>query len=662
MSIIGIKALVVDNNPVLLKAVSSILEQEGCHVLTAENGLEAIEIAKKEYPDIIFTDLIMPLVGGEKLCKVIRSTEDLQDTFLVILSAVILEERERILEEIDCDVCIAKGSLRDLRIHLQEAIDLYHKSESVPGRILGDSSQISGDDQDVSNVAKELLSQKYHLKEMLANLSEGIVELNQDGKIVSINNAAGKIIREKKENLIGRLIDDIMWESHSDDIKSWVDDDLVNKRGNVLDIEDKDPLIFGDSILTAYFLPVIKDGKHFAICILRDITRQYIAEKRKFELDNAIRLVKKMDAMSCMAGGVAHDFNNLLTVICGNLDMINVQGDNVDLNEIENLIQSAREAAYVTVELVRKISCFSPFGIVHREDIDINSFLEDFIISHGKGSDYPPLKLKTSEEKIVVNIDSQQISKAIANVLKNSEEAGSQDAISITIENELLQDPVIRAGQYVAAGNYAKLQFADKGKGIESENLLEVFDPYYSTKQRGANKGMGLGLTIVYSTLRNHGGYVVMESTVGQGTRVTFYLPLFKNILRGIQSENGEQEKILLVEDDEQLRSISKIMLEFLNYTVFEAQNEEESMEVFSENNDAESPISYAILNLSGSGYRVGVEICQALHNIDPSIKVLVSSGSLLDPVMRKYKEYGFSGTLQKPYTMDDLRNALSTL
>ncbi len=657
-----IKALVVDNNPVLLKAVSTILEQEGCQVVIAVNGLEAVDIAKKEYPDIIFTDLIMPLVDGEQLCKIIRGSIDLQDIYLVILSAVVREERERILAAIDYDLCIAKGNLKDLRLHLREALEKFRKRESTPETILGDTGQFLEDEDEINNIARELLSEKHHLKEMLENLKEGIVELSRDGKIVSINRAASEIFDTQIEKLTGVHIADIAWTTHAKRIADWADVDLLNQRGAVLEITETDPLRINGTILTGNFLPITKKGSSFAICILRDITRQHLAEKRKTELEKALRLVKKMDAMSSMAGGVAHDFNNLLTVICGSLDMISFEGKEGNLKETLDLVENAREATHITVELVRKISCFSPFGIIKRENICIEDLVGLIINDFSKNKEAPKCFFEQHDVKRFINIDAQQIRIAIENVLQNSFEAGSDGGIEINIEDEVITEPSLRAGQYVSSGHYVKILFSDKGSGIDSENLLEIFDPYFSTKERGTSKGMGLGLTIVFSTLRNHGGYVVVESEAGKGTDVTFYMPFQKTGSTREDNDLINQKQILLLEDDDQLRAISKIMLEYLGYSVFEVSNKQEAIEVFSENMGKKSRITIAILNLMGSSKQDGVEICKVLHQIDKELQVIVSSGLLLEPAMINFREYGFCKTLNKPYTLDDLRNVLASL
>ena len=199
----AIKTLVVDNNPVLLKAVSSILAQEGCEVQTAGTGLEALEILEDYHPDMVFTDLIMPLVGGEQLCRILRHSKQHQDVFIVVLSAIVLEDQERIFEDTDCDLCIAKGNLNEIRQHIHEAMDVFNqrKNYSFTKQNLRNTRVPMG--LQPSETTKELLYEKQHLATILSNLDEGVIELSNEGKIVTANRAALAMFASREEMLVG---------------------------------------------------------------------------------------------------------------------------------------------------------------------------------------------------------------------------------------------------------------------------------------------------------------------------------------------------------------------------------------------------------------------------------------------------------------------------
>jgi PAS domain S-box-containing protein len=659
----AIKALVVDNNPVLLKAVSTMLSQEGCSVKTAGTGLEALEILQDYQPEIVFTDLIMPLVSGEQLCRILRRTKKHQNIFIVVLSAIILEDHERIIQDINCDLCIAKGNLKALRQHLREALHSFtqkkHASLSFGNKI--DARIPSG--LKPSGVTSELLSEKRHLAMMLANLDEGILELSNQGKIVTANRAALEILSCQEEVLVGvAFAEAIDWGALREPIRQWTEKQLICRGMGGYEISEELPLKLQGRIVIGTFLPVAEANDVFGLCIFRDITRQYQAEENNKELDNAIRLVKKMDAMSCMAGGVAHDFNNLLTVICGNLDIIAHCGNNQREDERGKLIEQARKAALVAVDLTRQISCFSNFGIISRETVGFGQLVRRAVDRFFQ--DEPGAYTVSSDcEDCQVYLDPDEIGQAISNVLKNSLEATEGGRIDIHLGKSTFDAPKLMSGQYVSSGTYARIEIRDFGKGIEREQLFRIFDPYYSTKERGALKGMGLGLTIVYATLRNHGGHVVVHSEPGVGTSVSFYLPVVQIRDRGhqdISNKNavGGDRYVLLLEPDEQMREIGRIMLEHLGYLVLKAANRADvirEMQRFAD--DPLLPRPLIILDLSDANGESAVETCRLLHEIDETLRVVAMSGTILHPVMDDCRKYGFVNTLPKPYSMDSLKH-----
>lgn len=553
-----VKALVVDNNPVLLRAISAMLAQEGCTVQTAGTGLAALEVIDDFVPDIVFTDLIMPMVSGEQLCRILRSTNKYEKVFIVVLSAIVLEDGERIIREIPCDMAIAKGNLKEMRQHLQAALQAYNsRNTRFPGT--GRMAAHIPEGLKPSEATNELLIEKRHLAEILTNLDEGILELNFQGKVVAANRASLGILSCREENIIGvPLFDVIDWGPFRQPVQEWTKKQLIARGMVKYDIFEDAPLYLDNRMITVSFIPIAEEGSIFGLCILRDISRQFNAEKQHRELDNALRLVKKMDAMSCMAGGIAHDFNNLLTVICGNLDIVTLHGEHQSGEERSKLLHQAKQAAMVAVDLTRQISCFSNFGIVSRENVLLKSLVNDTINSFMKGENCP-CRIKVTAGSDLIYGDPQELSQAIVKVLQNAVEASSGQKLEVIIGENDFAAPQLMAGQYVPAGKYVRIDICDTGRGISSEQLFKIFDPYYSTKERGVHKGMGLGLTVVYAILRNHGGYVVVSSELGRGTTVSLYLPAQaedRATRAAFDTPPDEVRHVLLIEPDQQMVEI----------------------------------------------------------------------------------------------------------
>ncbi len=660
-----IKALVVDNNPVLLRAISVILSQEGCLVKTAGTGLEALEILDDYCPDIVFTDLIMPMVSGEQLCRILRNTKKHEHVFIVVLSAIILEDRERILREVNCDVCIAKGNLQEIRQQLREALQAYNeRSKSLDNKNQKAAHIPTG--LKPSEVTSELLLENRHFSGILTNLDEGIIELSHQGKVVAVNSSALNILSCGEELLVGRLLSEILdWGIFQKDIRQWTEQQLIALGMAKFDIFEDSPLFLNGRIVTVSLIPIVEGSSIYGLCILRDISRQFKAEKHNKELDDALRLVKKMDAMSCMAGGFAHDFNNLLTVICGNLDIVTMYGDKQSSADRNSLLIQARKAALVAVDLTRQISCFSNFGIVSRENANFEQLICQTVDQFFKG-DKNQCQLKISSADTLVHVDCEEISLAIVNVLQNAVEASSGQLLEVVIDVDDFSSGQLMSGQYVPAGKYARVDICDKGKGIHSDQLFRIFDPYFSTKERGASKGMGLGLTMVYAILRNHGGYVVVSSEPSHGTAVSLYLPAFSDTEEAYPFQGALPAKdrfVLLIEPDSQMGEIGKMMLSYLGFSVRLVGDRASAISELTQiTSNPFSPQPIVILALSDKKGESAVETCRLLHEIDSSLKVIAMSGSILDPIMVNYHDYGFVNTIPKPFSMDSLKHITNTV
>lgn len=657
-----IKVLVVDNNPVLLRAISAFLERKKCEVKTATNGLEAINLLKKYSPDIICTDLVMPLVGGEQLCKIVRNSKSLKEVFLVVISGIVLEDMENILGAEYYDLCIAKGTLKEIDEHLDEVLETY-RDRSKTGKVIATNRAAKiPEGLKPSVVTSELLTEKRHLTRILENLEEGIVELDQNGIVVSLNLAAKNLLDRRDEDLIGLPLQDYPWGEHQTLISQWLGNQLAGEKENLLQINEEFPLKLGDYIITATFFPVRGEKSVFGLCILRDITRQYLAEEHKRKLDNAVKLVKKMDAMSCMAGGIAHDFNNLLTVICGNLDLIVHQGGQTGEDSLK-IAKHARDAAYNAVELTRKISCSSPFGIVSRQQMVFETLVEESAQQFFNSQNIPYSIIAESDASMV-SIDPELISGALHNILQNSVEATDIGEITISLGQEQFVSPTIISGQYLPAGSYARVSVRDSGRGIPEEDLLKVFDPYFSKKSRGALKGMGLGLTVVYATMRNHGGYVIIESEQGVGTVVSCYLPRYGateiTTMDSAKSNTNIQPHVLLIEPDLQLQEVSRAMLDYLGYTLSTVRSIQEALAFLRHpKENTENPVTVVLVDSTREIVDDYAQLCSSFLTIDSKLKVILTGGASIDPIMKDCTSYGFTNALPKPFTMDGLKHVL---
>lgn len=267
----GRKILVVDNHPMVLKLIANLLEKGGHEVRTAEDGLNALDILKSYVPDIIFVDLVMPNISGEKLCRIIRTMPQLQGVFLVILSAIAAEE-ELDFAALGADACIAKGSMENLTKHVARVLELaspagrQEKSRNILG--LGEVA--------TREITRELLSSRKHFEIILTNMSEGILEFAGNRKIIFANPAAVALAGISEEKLLGSEFVDIFVDDSLETVSALLDSSLDTPRK----ISEKAPVFLNGRLVSLQFLPVSDERSASTIVIIHDVTSRKQAEEK----------------------------------------------------------------------------------------------------------------------------------------------------------------------------------------------------------------------------------------------------------------------------------------------------------------------------------------------------------------------------------------------
>ena len=249
------------------------------------------------------------------------------------------------------------------------------------------------------------------------------------------------------------------------------------------------------------------------------------------------------------------------------------------------------------------------------------------------------------------NMDSGQISQVVQNIILNAAQAMPDGGVvDISCRNVHQEN----CGE--DSGNYVRIVIHDNGSGIPAYLQDSIFDPYFTTKE----EGHGLGLAVTHSIVAKHGGRITVESEEGQGTTFTIHLPASPGERLAeepvVKPEKVEgQARILVMDDDEMIRSITQNVLDHLGYTVVLAADGQEALRLYRENREAGTPIDLAIMDLTIPGGMGGKETIRELLSFDPQAKVIVASGYSNDPVMANYREYGFAAMLSKPFDVREL-------
>ena len=641
------RILVIDNHPVMLKYMTHLLEKRGHQVKTAEDGLSALDILETYVPDIIFCDMVMPRIDGEKLCRIVRSMPTLKDVFFVIVSGIAVES-EIDFRGFGADLCIAKGPFNVMSEHVLNVLSEPKRDASVnrAGEILGLETLYP------RSVAKELWRSKRHFEVILDHMSEGMLELTSDWRIVYVNPSIVSLTGMAEERILGTDFINLFHESHKQNVREVVEaiDDCP------LEIHENFPLLVNGKQVSLHILPVRDEDRLLYVVIMTDIGEKRMAEAR---LQQAL----KTEAIATLAGGIAHDYNNLLAMIMGNLSMAREEA--APHSVMAGLLQEAEQASSKARDLTHQLMTLSRGGYPMKELGSIESLLKEIpgqIQAH-KGVEYT---FSIQDDLWALEYDTRQMHYAISNVLINAVEAMPQGGtIALQAENLVIENQGKDSALRLNEGKHVRISIRDEGSGIPEEHLNQVFDPYFSTKERGVQKGMGMGLTTAYAVVQKHGGHIMVNSTTGVGTTVTIYLPAecAESKAPGAKRDDVEAQstiqKILVMDDEESLRSLAQKMLERLEYKVETVKDGVEAIETYKKHMDSGEPFDGIILDLTIKGGMGGDQAIKELIKIDPDVKAIVCSGYFNDPVLTNYAEHGFRGAMEKPYQKADLESVL---
>jgi nitrogen-specific signal transduction histidine kinase/ActR/RegA family two-component response regulator len=384
------------------------------------------------------------------------------------------------------------------------------------------------------------------------------------------------------------------------------------------------------------------------VLVFRDMT-----EMKKREMETIKE--QKLESVGVLAGGIAHDFNNILTAIIGNISLACLQLEPDDVLLYKRL-EAIEKASLKARDLTQQLLTFSKGGTPIKKTISIVELIQDSASFALRGSNVK-CDFILSDYIWPVEVDEGQMSQVINNLLINADQSMPEGGmIKISAENI-----VIKAGEALPLkrGKYVKITIEDHGTGIPREHLQKIFDPYFTTKQ----KGNGLGLAVTHSIIKNHHGYIFAESEVGVGTIFSVYLPASQNKLSDKKPVEKKplpgKGKILLMDDDEIVREALGEMLESLGYTVEPAEEGAEAVELYKRALKSSQPFDVVIMDLTIQGGMGGREAIKNLLKIDSKVKAIVSSGYANNPIISDYKRYGFKGSIAKPYNVKELSEEL---
>jgi two-component system, cell cycle sensor histidine kinase and response regulator CckA len=401
----------------------------------------------------------------------------------------------------------------------------------------------------------------------------------------------------------------------------------------------------------------IKDGQGQIvglIGIITDISEQRLLEEERLKS-------QKLESIAALAGGIAHDFNNLLQGVIGNLSMAKTEVSR-PLDCLASL-EEAERALQQSVALTSQLLTFAKGVKPVKKPMRLDRIIEDASRFALSGS-HATCGLHIAPDLWRADVDEGQIWQVVQNIVLNASQAMPLGGpVTVTARNAPAGDAALPIG--LPAGDFVLVSVEDAGPGIPEAHLARVFDPYFTTKE----KGSGLGLATSYSIVRSHGGTIVVRSVLGKGTSFTFYLPaVVETAPSDVAAPRPDVAaprrglRILVMDDEEAIRNISRRLLKALGHDAVLAPDGNGALQAYRDAAAAGAPFDAVILDLTVRGGMGGAETMKRLLAIDPAITGIASSGYSDDATMADHLASGFRAFLRKPYDLAQLRGTLQSI
>ncbi|MCJ7617989.1 MAG: response regulator, partial [Desulfobacterales bacterium] len=375
------------------------------------------------------------------------------------------------------------------------------------------------------------------------------------------------------------------------------------------------------------------------------------AEEKTKKIEAQLQMAQKMEAIGTLAGGIAHDFNNLLMGIQGNasLMLMAIDSSHPHYNRLKSIEKQIQSGAKLTSRLLG----YARKGKYEVTPISLNKLVKEISYTFGMTRKKIVIHQKLAEDLLTIEADQGQIEQVLLNLFANAADAMPSGG-DLILETMNVKDKDIKGDLYdPKAGNYVMLIIKDTGAGMDKSTMKRIFDPFFTTKK--IKSGTGLGLASVYGIIKAHGGYIDVKSIKNHGTTFMIYLPESKRNVRKVTKTSDKlingTGTVLLVDDEEVIREVCKELLKHIGYKVFLANDGEKAIELYRKNQDEIDIVLLDMImpNMSGG------EVYDRIKEINPDIKVLLSSGYSIDGEATAILNRGCNAFIQKPFNINEL-------
>jgi PAS domain S-box-containing protein len=646
--------LIVDDQPLNLKILSSLLTEEEYQVQTAQDGESALEIARESPPNLILLDVRLPDIDGYEVCERLKADEMTRDIPVIFISAM-GETHDKVL-------AFNAGAVDFMTkpLHIEEVlarVETHLVLKAVQDQLEAKNAQYEREIVERRRAEAELRESETRyrmLSELISDIAYSI-HIEPNGSLTS------KWMTGAITPITGYTLDELIakgdWQAliHPDDMAIAIEQLRVHI-SNQPEVAEYRIITKAGEIrwVRAYGRPIWSEQERRVTGLIGAV--QDITARRN--LERQMQQQERLAAVGQLAGGIAHDFNNLLTSIILYTQILQSKPHlPPDLApHIDTILDEARRAA----ELVQQILDFGRRSMIETLSMDMAPLTEKTVdILRRTLPENIHLSLDVSGTEHVIKADPTRIQQVLMNLVTNARDAmpdGGELRIGLAHVN-------LKRGQEAPVaempiGEWVQITVSDTGTGMTEKVQAHLFEPFFTTKPAG--EGTGLGLAQVYGIVRQHEGYIAVETQQEQGTSFSIYLPAYAGAAQAHPDRPppppaGKGEVILLVEDEERLREVGAEILQSLGYQVLTAANGKQALDAYRSAASIDLIITDVVMPTMG-----GVELIQELIKIDPHVKALAITGYTLTVDKRELKEAGIIDVVTKPFDAATLGSIIS--
>ena len=626
------RVLVVDDDPPTRMLMRESLTAAGFEVIEARDGDEALAGWRQSSPDLVLLDVVMPGMDGFEVCRRLREMPHGDEVPVLMATG---------LEDVD--------SIN--RAYLVGATDFITKP--INWALIGHRVRymVRG-----GRLQRSLRHSEERFRTLIENIADLIILLDPDGTLTYASPAVERTLHRPPEDLIGRRFEELVHEADVPVLRNCMAL-AIETRGKPHAANLRLATAEGmcRTMETIFMSMANPDGGASVVVTSRDITARLDAEAALRKSEEQLRQAQKMEAVGRLAGGIAHDFNNLLTAILGYSQILEerFEAEGRTCEEIREVRRAGQRAGSLT----RQLLAFSRKQIHQPRVIDLNTVIGDMesMLRRLMGEDVA-LETRLAPDLRRVMADPGQLEQVLMNLAVNARDAmPTGGTLIIETANATFDEAYARTDREVLPGDYAMIAVSDNGCGIPADRLDKIFEPFYTTKEKG--RGTGLGLSTVYGIVKQSNGYVWTYSEPGQGATFKIYLPATTEPARaarppvdGTRSLTGT-ETVLLAEDEAWVRKLVSQCLEQHGYTVLVAEDGEQAVRI---HQCYTGRIDLLLTDVVMPRLN-GVDLAARITRDRPGCRVLFMSGYTGHAILQHGRLPPECAFLQKPFTLQDL-------